>query len=63
MANESRKATRAVLELIADGVLDKDTVILACLNYMSEYDVADMAHANGFIEEPDDESEGEDETD
>jgi len=47
----SRKATSKLLEMIACGILDKDEVILACLNYMSEDDVADMAHCNEFIEE------------
>jgi len=43
--------------MIEDGVLNKDQVILACLLYMSEDDVADMAHHNEFLceEEPDDE--------
>jgi len=47
----SRKATSKLLEMIECGILDKDQVILACLNYMSEDDVADMAHCNEFIEE------------
>jgi hypothetical protein len=47
----SRKATSKLLEMIECGILDKDQIILACLNYMSEDDVADMAHCNEFIEE------------
>ncbi len=39
------------MEKIEEGVLDKDTVILACLNYMSEAEVRDMAESEGFIEE------------
>jgi hypothetical protein len=52
-----RKVTNQILEMIEDGVLNKDQVILACLLYMSEHDVADMAHHNGFLyeEEPEDE--------
>jgi hypothetical protein len=49
----SRKVTNKLLEMIEDGILDKDQVILACVNYMSEDDVADMAHCNEFIEEED----------
>ena len=47
----TRKKTNRLLELIEDGYLDKDTVILACLKYMSEDDVADMARINDFIAE------------
>jgi hypothetical protein len=37
--------------------LDKDTVIMACLKYMSEDEVADMAHINGFLDEEDETDE------
>lgn len=49
----SREATNKILEMVEDGLLDKDTVIMACLKYMSEDDVADMAHCNGFFPEED----------
>ena len=45
----TRQATERVLELVEDGLLDRDTVIMACLKYMSEDDVADMAHLNEFF--------------
>jgi len=32
--------------MIEDGLLDRDYVIMACVKYMSEDDVADMCHAN-----------------
>jgi len=48
----------SVLQLVEDGLLDRDTVIMACLKYMSEDDVADMAQANEFFY--DDESDDED---
>jgi hypothetical protein len=60
-----RQATNRVLEMVEEGVLDKDTVIMSCLKYMSEDDVADMAQMNEFFyddEESDDDSE-EDEDD
>ena len=64
----TRKVTNTILEMIEDGLLDRDTVINACLKYMSEDDVADMAHANEFIVEDeetldDDTEEEEDDTD
>ncbi len=47
----TRKVTNQILAMVEEGLLNKDTVILACLKYMSEDDVADMAHANEFITE------------
>jgi len=41
-----REATNKVLEMVEDGILDKDLLILACLKYMSEDDVAEMARMN-----------------
>ena len=40
-----REATNKILEMVEDGLLDRDQVIMACLKYMSEDDVADMARA------------------
>lgn len=53
----AREITSAVLTLIEEGVLDRDSVILACLKYMSEDEVADMAHANGFLDNEEDEAD------
>jgi hypothetical protein len=55
-----REATNRILELVEEGLLDRDTVIMACLKYMSEDDVSDMAHANEFFldEEEDEEWDG-----
>lgn len=49
----SRKVSNQILEMVDEGILDKDTVILACLQYMSEDEVADMAHMNEFLDEVD----------
>ena len=57
-----RQATDRILEMVDEGVLDKDTVIMACLKYMSEDDVADMAQMNEFFyddEESDDDNDSE----
>lgn len=53
MYPSTRRVTRTLLDMIADGLLDTEQVVLACLNYMSEDDVSDMAFANEFIQEPD----------
>jgi len=47
----SRRFTAKLLEEIEEGIHDKDNVILACLKYMSEADVADMMHINGMNQE------------
>jgi len=53
-----RKVTTQLLEMIEDGILDPQTVLEACLSYMSEDDVADMARANELlIEEEEDDTE------
>lgn len=59
----TRKATNKILEAIEEGLLDRDTVIMACLKYMSEDDVADMSHCNEFFEEEEDEEEETEESD
>jgi hypothetical protein len=46
--NVTREVTNKLLELAEEGVYNKDTILLACLQYMSEDDVADMARANEF---------------
>lgn len=49
----SRQATNKLLEGIEEGIYDKDTVIMACVKYMSEDEVADMMHVNEMNEEGD----------
>jgi len=41
-----RQNTDKLLDMIEEGMIDKDVVILACLKYMSEDDVTDMMHVN-----------------
>ena len=49
----SREYTCKILEAIEEGRLDKDQVIMACLKYMSETEVGDMADYNNFFDEED----------
>jgi hypothetical protein len=55
----SRYYTNMLLEMIENGLLDKDNVIMACIKYMSEDDVKDMMEHNEFIEEEEDSSDEE----
>ena len=45
----SRQYTNHLLELLENGCLDRDYVILACVKYMSEDEVKDMMHINDLI--------------
>ena len=47
----TRKATNKILEMIDECVLDPKDVVLMCLKWMSEDDVASMAKANELFEE------------
>lgn len=43
--------------MIDNGLISQDTVITACLKYMSEDDVKDMMECNEFIDEAEDDNE------
>ena len=58
-----REATNRILELVEEGLLDRDTVIMACLKYMSEDEVADMSHANEFFLDEDEDEDYDDSMD
>lgn len=42
-----RRKTNELLEMIDQGLLDPKKVVLMCVKYMSEAEVADMMHVNG----------------
>lgn len=44
-----REATNRVLELMDAGILSPDAVVSACLSYMSDDDVREMAEMNEFF--------------
>lgn len=52
-----RKYTNKLLEMVDEGLIDKDALIVACLKYMSEDEVRDMAEANEFILEDEEDEE------
>jgi hypothetical protein len=53
-----RKATNKILEMIEDGLISADSVVMMCLKWMSEDDVAEMAEANELFEEDEEDEEG-----
>ena len=54
----SRETMNKLLEMVDEGLLDARTLALACLKYMSEDAVEDMAKANEFLEDEEKEEEG-----
>jgi hypothetical protein len=54
---KSREYTNKILDAIEAEMLDKDMVIMACLKYMSEQQVKDMAEANEFLAHEQEEDE------
>jgi hypothetical protein len=48
----SRPKTSELLELVDQGLLDPTAVLKACLEWMSEHEVAEMADLNSFLSEP-----------
>ena len=60
----TRRVTNKLLEMMEEGALDAEVLVRACLTFMSEADVAEMAVGEGFLEEEDaeiDEDEEEEE--
>lgn len=57
MEDMTRQATNRLLEMVDEGLLDRDTVIMAAVKYMSEDEVADMCHINGFFEDEDEDED------
>ena len=55
MSRQAREKTCEVLDLVDQGVLTAQQVMEACLSYMSESEVADMARINGFTMSEEDE--------
>ena len=57
MKISTREYSVKLLDMVEEGILDKDAVICAMINYMSESDVRNMMEVNEFISEDDDEDE------
>ena len=49
----TRRVTNKLLEMMEEGALDAEVLVRACLTFMSEADVAEMAVGEGFLEEED----------
>lgn len=60
---KSRKHTCQLIELVDEGVVDARAVMNACMDYLSEDQVADLMHSAGWMElvEPDEEEDANEE--
>ena len=47
--NDMREYTNKLLDMIEDGLIDSKSVVLMCLNYMSEDEVEDMMVDNDLV--------------
>ena len=61
----SREATKKILDMIDEGILDARTIARDLLGYLSEDDVEDFAHHNDLLidEEFDEEFDDEEDSD
>ena len=57
--SDVRKVTNQLIDLADEGVISWQVIAIACLLYMSERDVADMASDNYFIDDENDDEAGE----
>ena len=57
-AYRSRRYTYELLDMVEQGLIDKDSLIADLLGWMSESDVAEFARRNDYIQdEPEDDDE------
>ena len=50
LRRDTRAATGRIQDLVDQGILSAETVMAACLSYMGESEVADMAEREGFFD-------------
>ena len=53
----TREYSVKLLDMVEEGILDKDAVICAMVNYLSESDVKNMMEVNEFISDDEDEDD------
>ena len=56
----TRIMTGKLIDMAENGSLSWETIAVACLNYMSEYDVADMARCEFDMDDDNDEADDDD---
>jgi hypothetical protein len=56
-ARDSRRVTTELLDLVEQGVIDRDSLIRDLLGWMSETEVAEFARRNDYITDDEDQDE------
>jgi hypothetical protein len=56
-ARDSRRVTAQLLDMVEQGVIDRDSLILDLLGWMSEAEVAEFARRNDYITDDEDQDE------
>jgi hypothetical protein len=56
-ARDSRRVTTELLDLVEQGVIDRDNLIRDLLGWMSESDVSEFARRNDYITDDEDQDE------
>jgi hypothetical protein len=51
MSQSPREVTNKLIELMDDDIIRAYELARACLSYMSEADVTDMAYKEGFVDD------------
>jgi len=51
----AREASKKLLQMVEDGLVDKDELILNLLNYLSENEVKAFAEGNEYFQEEEEE--------
>ena len=59
MCNPCKNKTRAV-ELVNSGIIDAYALLMSCICYMSEDEVQDMLHCEGYDDEDNDDDDNDD---
>ena len=57
MRIDPRLYTNKLLAMLSEGLINRDDLILACVNYMSDNDIRDLMESNEMLEEEDEEDE------
>ena len=59
MYNPCKNKTKAI-ELVDDGIVDAYALLMSCIAYMSEDEIGDMLHCEGYDDDNDDDDNDDD---
>lgn len=62
MKTNVRHYTNKLLEMVENGLIDKDSLIRSFACYLSEDDVHDLMHREGYLDEEESEEEEEEDS-